>query len=610
MAGIVLSPATYERIDRLIGKRPGDKGGYAVGSGVRQVIHVKVTGDPDEDRKYPCTPTAYQPNEGSWKDYGEDAECYVYEANEQDLRNGDRYIAIRYGQTDDGKWIFVADNMYPLVKCHLEWKQDPDDNDKWKLDVTPETLAGCGLALEVDGTCDKLKVDPAQIVGCGLKVQEDNPDDPDDSSDSYGTTSGCRIDVDAEALAGCGLKAADASDGGCQLEIDMDEVSGPTFTAITSIAGDGCGIQYDVTTYTVKTNQCGVFIGLETGEATTWSVDLAACCDCSSDSDSDSSSCGGAYWCVDGVCTWIEDCGSSDSSSSDCGGWTEAGYYCISNSLANLCTYLGSCEEAQSELASRDGVIGGGPYATAEDCPCAGGGVGMLAVTAQSITGPYATVEECEAACGDSSSTGTYYCVQITDSTSPGAACPDIGEIVCIDGTTASWANGIGVSPAVVGCGGGQTYTADVVGGPFDSTCNGGCECVYPGPGWYCDPDNTDAMTQCLYIDSCEAYLPGLVGPYETADECHAACGDSSGGTPCDGTQDVGCGSKGYIMTGGVWVDDGEVYCSCGSAPYPTIDSPEGTHTTMYCCPDSELHTQSVEELIYPASQPKLELEI
>jgi hypothetical protein len=183
MAGIVLSPGTWERVRRVINERGDTTVGHPQGTGVRQVIHVRVIGEPDDDRKYLCKPTAYKPAEDTWEDYGDGAECYVYEANEQDLRVGDRYVAIRYGLTEDGKWIFVADNQYPLLKCHLEWQQDPDDEDKWKLNVTPDTLAGCGLKVEECSSdsgsssgecCDKLAVDVEALAGDGLEVDDDS----------------------------------------------------------------------------------------------------------------------------------------------------------------------------------------------------------------------------------------------------------------------------------------------------------------------------------------------------------------------------------------------------------------------------------------------------
>lgn len=55
---------------------------------------------------------------------------------------------------------------------------------------------------------------------------------------------------------------------------------------------------------------------------------------------------------------------------------------------------------------------------------------------------------------------------------------------------------------------------------------------------------------------------------------------------PCDPNVDHGYGQQGWFMTGGIWVADGIYECLPGGIPnYPNFDSPEGTHTTTYCCP-------------------------
>lgn len=540
MANYVISENTQQKLQALINERPAGTVGHVHGTGVRQVIHVKVIGEPDDDRKYECKPVAYKPDLQTWEEYGENVTCYVLEANEQDLRVDDRYVAIRYGITEAGDWIFVADNQYPLLKCHLEWRQDPDDYDKWKLYVTPDTLAGCGLKVEECSSdsgsssgecCDKLAVDVEALAGDGLEVDDDSDSgtcDPLKVKEGCGiTVDSDGVHVDVEALAGdgmttqagdfandycdklavdpgCGLRIADdgklaldleaiaftdglygdndicvigvnagcgityrAENGEEQLIVDIDSLAGKglqvtqdssscgqstsdssaepedccpqlevkpgecikvdddgvavdteptsgmdiTIKEFVGINPAGCGITYTTRTITFKRTPCGLFVDLEQGAEETYAIDIgAACCDCSSDSDSSSSSssCGGAYWCLDGVCTWVEDCGSTDLSTDPCDegcgqqGWnmTPEGTWVPDGEIF--------CDCGEPVYPPFDS-----PYPTHTTYCCTTQGTALRAQatafpTYTTISGPYATPEECAAACDPT----TYWCIE------------------------------------------------------------------------------------------------------------------------------------------------------------------------------------------------------
>ena len=248
--GYYLSDKTYGELQQLIGQRDGEQGGGIVASGSRQLVHVRVTGAPTSG-KYPCVPTSYKPYSAAWEDYG--GTCYVYEANGKDLENGERYLAVRFGLDASGNYIYVCDNAYPLIGCHLDYIADPDDSDKLKLKVTPDTLAGCGLKVEEDTPCDKLAVDPDALAGdgleagddcelsvkpgCGLRIQEDGA-----------------VGLDLEAICVEAIKGINDDDAGCSISLrygchldlqpdPLEEGAEAVYVTVGTMAGDGLQVQ-------------------------------------------------------------------------------------------------------------------------------------------------------------------------------------------------------------------------------------------------------------------------------------------------------------------------------------------------------------------------------
>lgn len=104
----VLSDQTASKVQQLLAITPSGNTGYATGGGVRQVIHVLITSScPDSQEHYDGTPQAYDTKESTWVNYDS---VKVKDPNGKGLRQGDRYIAIRYGVRDDGKNLFITDN--------------------------------------------------------------------------------------------------------------------------------------------------------------------------------------------------------------------------------------------------------------------------------------------------------------------------------------------------------------------------------------------------------------------------------------------------------------------------------------------------------------------
>lgn len=103
--GYLLSPATADRLGEILNVTPGDKGGHVAGGGVRQVIHVRVTGtvvDPKLTKTYKGVACAYDSALQQWDEY---SECYVKDPNNECLEIGKRYGAERYGIYTDGDGI-------------------------------------------------------------------------------------------------------------------------------------------------------------------------------------------------------------------------------------------------------------------------------------------------------------------------------------------------------------------------------------------------------------------------------------------------------------------------------------------------------------------------
>jgi hypothetical protein len=241
------------------------------------------------------------------------------------------------------------------------------------IGVDHASLAGDGLQVQDNSGCDSLAVktgcgivldgakavavDHASLAGNGLEVADES------GCDKLAVRPSCHIDVTADGVAvnldtvaGPGLEVvpdevpeACSTLGvkvGCGLEIDVtgavavDTVTGlgPTFSAITSITKNGCGITYTVTPFAFAVNACGVFLGFAAGTPANYSIDL--CPDCgsctssssssssspssssssspsSSSSSSPSSSSSGSS--CSGTCNWLWYDGSWSVSSSSCG---------------------------------------------------------------------------------------------------------------------------------------------------------------------------------------------------------------------------------------------------------------------------------------------------
>ena len=102
-----LSQETYDKLQRVIGERDGESSGTVSGGGGRQIIHIQITSSfTDGFGCYACTPCAY--NGTGWDSYTGDITVAIHPQGNQ-LVNGDRYIAIRYGTRADGATIYVTE---------------------------------------------------------------------------------------------------------------------------------------------------------------------------------------------------------------------------------------------------------------------------------------------------------------------------------------------------------------------------------------------------------------------------------------------------------------------------------------------------------------------
>lgn len=190
-------------------------------------------------------------------------------------------IGVNYGcglttvGTVDGDQLIV--DIDGLAGKGLEVTEDDASDSSADHCEQLEVKAGCGIRVDTNG----VNVDATAVAGCGLK-------------DADGSGSGCKIDFDAEAVAGSGLRKT----GTCGIEIDPTPTIGPSFSCITAISASGCGISYTTTSFNFLVNPAGVFIGFEVGSSTSGSVNIkAACCDCDESSSSSSSSSSGISMC-------------------------------------------------------------------------------------------------------------------------------------------------------------------------------------------------------------------------------------------------------------------------------------------------------------------------
>ena len=104
MTAYTISTDTKNQLERLIDRNRGDTHGYASRGGVRQVIHVKITG-PLSSGYYPCLPRAYSPDDDTWTDYDEGL---CFDANDRPLSEDQTYLAVRYGVGPDSKLVFAT----------------------------------------------------------------------------------------------------------------------------------------------------------------------------------------------------------------------------------------------------------------------------------------------------------------------------------------------------------------------------------------------------------------------------------------------------------------------------------------------------------------------
>ena len=302
----VVSPATTEKLQQLIGERPGEKGGYVHGTGVRQVVHVLV-GSEYADGVYYCEPTAYKPETDTWETYDD---ALVLGANLEDLEDGKRYLAVRYGFAEGiGAYVFVAqqvadETVHVLVTgdasggyypCTVQaygsgsWSsggsgvcQEPNGEElvvgsrymavpygDVELEGIPTPFyvtdlrwpAKCGIKYDDDDA--KLKLDTEAVAGLGLEVDDGSTSDSSsgDGCDTIRVKEGCGITVDGEGvrvdpvkLAGCGLEVqTDYCDASSTSESDSSSGSIEPFgcerlavKAGECIKVDGDGVAVDL----------------------------------------------------------------------------------------------------------------------------------------------------------------------------------------------------------------------------------------------------------------------------------------------------------------------------------------------------------------------------
>lgn len=227
---VELSKNTARKVKQLLASPLGPDGVITDARGRGRIdMHVLITGDKSGDF-YPCKACVYNPQTQTWTTYDKEHRC-LSSNDDVALAVDKRYRAVCYGKTTTDYYLFVADANPPEVDCGLMYNTETG-----KLEVYPDDFAGCGLYVTEDAdsdsgtTCLKLNVDVDALVGLGLKVD-------DEACDS------------------------DSGDDTCCPPIKIDDTlsDGPTFTAVTQ--GGACGLQ--LTTYQIKVNPAGVFMGIE-----------------------------------------------------------------------------------------------------------------------------------------------------------------------------------------------------------------------------------------------------------------------------------------------------------------------------------------------------------
>jgi len=74
-------------------------------------------------------------------------EGWAKTANGEDLENGKRYLVIRYGKGEDGKYTFITGASRPILGCGLDY----DGSGKLEVDVTSLVISGGGLSVDSFG---------------------------------------------------------------------------------------------------------------------------------------------------------------------------------------------------------------------------------------------------------------------------------------------------------------------------------------------------------------------------------------------------------------------------------------------------------------------------
>jgi hypothetical protein len=90
-----ISENTKAKLEEIIQDGPGQSWGHGGAGGVRQAVHVRITGCKDATTGlFPCKPCTYNPKDATWTDH---ADAWAFEPNTGKLLiNGQRYLAVRY----------------------------------------------------------------------------------------------------------------------------------------------------------------------------------------------------------------------------------------------------------------------------------------------------------------------------------------------------------------------------------------------------------------------------------------------------------------------------------------------------------------------------------
>jgi hypothetical protein len=236
-----LSDKTNDDLQRLIQERLGPSPtGIGAGGASRHVSFVKVTAGTAN----PYTGTAcYANQDGTWVNYN--AAVSIREVGGGTLTIGSYYLATRTGDDDSGNPVYLTSlKGDPLVKCHLAYLADAYDDNKVKLNVNLDTMAGCGLKVKQDTSgavppaCPKLAVDVAVVAGNGL-VSGDDCKIHVKPGCGITLNGGTEVAVHADTLAGSGLvkegTCSLAVNPGCGIEVVADKV----VVKNTDLAGNG-----------------------------------------------------------------------------------------------------------------------------------------------------------------------------------------------------------------------------------------------------------------------------------------------------------------------------------------------------------------------------------